>query len=308
VKAELHADAGASAASDDFFRCAPFLAAEATTHTLQVGPARLPVIVREVPGSDRRDAISPYGYPGATLPPGADPVDPSAVDWTPTGLVSLFVRDRIGPPSLAGGTERSLVQVHDPGGDRAIRTRLAEQVRANERSGWTVETAAGPGSDPAARSAFHALYTQTMERTGAAGRYFFDPPYFDEVLRFERSWLLLARSDSGEVGAGAIAAVSDNVVHYYLGGTAEPAREASPFKNVVAAMLDLADGLELPLNLGGGLAPGDGLERFKRGFANAELPFVTHEIVCDRAAYDRLAAGRAADGFFPAYRAPSSGA
>ena len=100
----------------------------------------------------------------------------------------------------------------------------------------------------------------------------------------------------------AIAGVSDPVLHYYLGGTADSAREASPFKNVVAAMLDLADELELPLNLGGGVTPGDGLEEFKRGFANAELPFRTHEVVCDRGEYERLAGADAGGGFFPAYR------
>ena len=68
-------------------------------------------------------------------------------------------------------------------------------------------------------------------------------------------------------------------------------------------MLDLADRLELPLNLGGGVTAGDGLEGFKRGFANGELPFRTHEVVCDPAGYERLAAGRDAGGFFPAYRA-----
>ena len=56
-------------------------------------------------------------------------------------------------------------------------------------------------------------------------------------------------------------------------------------------MLDLADELGLPLNLGGGVSAGDGLEAFKRGFANAELPFHTHELVCDPGEYERLAAG-----------------
>ena len=123
-------------------------------------------------------------------------------------------------------------------------------------------------------------------------------------MRFDRSWLLLASSPDVDAGAGAIAAVSDGVLHYYLGGTADAALEDSPFKNVVVAMLDLADELGMPLNLGGGLVAGDGLEGFKRGFANAELPFVTHEIVCDPGAYERLSAGRDAGGFFPAYRAP----
>ena len=58
----------------------------------------------------------------------------------------------------------------------------------------------------------------------------------------------------------------------------------------------------LPLNLGGGVEPGDGLEEFKRGFANTELPFRTHELICDPAAYAELSAGREDDGFFPLYR------
>lgn len=195
------------------------------------------------------------------------------------------------------------MQVHDPARERGVRSRLAEQVRQTERAGWAVTVAPGPESGADARGGFHALYTQTMERTGASERYFFDAAYFDAILGFARSWLLLAASPGIPAGAGAIAAFSDGVVHYYLGGTAEAALDASPFKNVVVAMLDLADKLEVPLNLGGGLAPGDGLESFKRGFANGELPFVTHEIVCDLDAYERLSAGRDASDFFPAYRA-----
>jgi hypothetical protein len=142
-----------------------------------------------------------------------------------------------------------------------------------------------------------------MRRAGAAERYFFGEDYYRAILGFHRSWLVSARAPEGQVGAAAIAATSDGLLHYFLGGTAEASLEQSPFKTVVVAMLDLADELGLPLNLGGGVEPGDGLERFKRGFANAALPFNTHEIVCDRDEYARLSAGIDAGGFFPAYRA-----
>ena len=78
-------------------------------------------------------------------------------------------------------------------------------------------------------------------------------------------------------------------------------------KNLFAAMIDAAAVEKMPLNLGGGLAPGDGLERFKEGFANSAMPFRTAELVFDQAAYERLAGDRAAGGFFPAYRAPAAG-
>jgi hypothetical protein len=305
--AELLADRGAAAESDDFFRSPPFLEAEGVTHTLRVeaGPwlALVPLIVRQVDGSDGEDAISPYGYPGASIELEGEPPAAENVDWSATGLTSVFARERLaGAPWLAGARERSRVLLHEPTRERRVRPRLAEQVRANERAGWSTDRIAGPGSAGGDRDAFAAAYEQTMHRAGAAERYFFPRDYFDRVLAFERSWLVVARN-AGGVGAAAIAAVSDGTLHYYLGGTADSARDASPFKNVVVALLDLADELALPLNLGGGVTPGDGLEEFKRGFANAEVAFRTHEVVCDRAEYDRLTAGREAGEFFPAYRA-----
>jgi hypothetical protein len=306
--AELLADGGAAALSDDLFRCAAYLEAEGTTHTLRIrfegGESLVPLIVRGIEGEAALDAVSPYGYPGGLVagePPGA-----GSVDWSATGLVTIFGRERLGaPPWLADPVRKGRVHVHDPGKPRELRGRLAEQVRANERDGWEVATLAGPEAPPADRAAFAAAYEETMHRAGAAERYFFAPAYFEAVLSFERSWLLVSRR-SGEVGAAAIAAVSDGLLHYFLGGTADAARSASPFKNVVVAMLDLADELGLPLNLGGGIRAGDGLDEFKRGFANAELGFFAQAVVCDPDGYARLSSDRDEGDFFPAYRAPQS--
>jgi len=310
--AELIADGGAAASSaGDFFRSRGFLAAEGTTHTLRLaaepGPTSVPLIVREIEGAPELDASSPYGYPGASVTGDDAPPDPAAIDWSATGLVSVFGRERLdGREWVAGARTLSEVQMHDPTAPRRIRARLTEQIRANARDGWTVETIAGPDSSALQRDAFAAGYAQTMQRAGAAERYFFARPYFDAALDFERSWLVACQR-RGALGAAAIAAVSDGMLHYFLGGTADCARSDSPFKNVVAAMLDLADELGMPLNLGGGVQPGDGLERFKRGFANATRDFRVHELVCDGAAYDRLSSGRepgATGAWFPAYRAP----
>lgn len=307
-RAELVADGGVAAHSAaDFFRSAAFCEAEGVTHTLRVvAPgfeAMVPLIVREIDGGHGIDASSPYGYPGASVT-GGPPPPIAAVDWSETGLVSVFARERLdGRPWLADAHERGTVLVHDPGSERELRPRLAEQIRANERDGWSVRVTAGAESTVADRDAFAAVYEQTMHRTGAAERYFFSRSYLDAALSFERSWLGIAELDASP-GAAAILAAGDGVLHYFLGGTSDDAREASPFKNVVAAMLDLADELGLPLNLGGGLRPGDGLERFKRGFANSRLPFVTHEVVCDGERYAELAGSRGGGEFFPAYRGP----
>jgi hypothetical protein len=263
------------------------------------------VIVSPTPDGSHLDAVSLYGYPGAKIEGTGEPPAAADVDWSQTGLVSLFARERLaGPRLLAEPTRRGTVLIHDPALPREVRPRLAEQIRATERLGYEIEVVHGPSTGPHDRAGFHAAYTQTMERVEAGGRYMFPAEYMAGILMFERSWLVLARSPAYGVAAGAIAAVSDGHLHYFLGGTADFALGDSPFKCVVAAMLELADELKLPLNLGGGLEAGDGLERFKRGFANSSAAFETHEAVCDPAAYAELSAGRDPGGFFPAYRAP----
>jgi hypothetical protein len=308
LRARLIEDGGA-AGSDPahFFRSPEFLRAEGATHTLAIeaegADLRLPVIVRGIEGGDRVDAISPYGYPGAAQSPDQPP-DPAAVDWSETGLVSLFVRDRIGEGAcLDGGTVRA--EVHVAEGDGGVRKRLREQIRRNERRGWTIESRPGPGAEEGERRAFERAYAETMTRTGAAEHYSFPREYFRELLSSPRTWLLLARRDPSP-SAGAIAVASDDYLHYFLGGTADEALEDSPMKNLFAAMISLAGELGMPLNLGGGVTPGDSLDDYKRGFATGSAPFRTHEVVCDPAAYAELT-GRArssAEGFFPAYRAP----
>jgi hypothetical protein len=305
VKARLIADGGAAASdAQQFFRSPPFLEAEEATHTLSVEGERelkLPLIVRPIDSSGRLDAISPYGYPGADRSP-EDPPDPAGVDWSGTGLVSLFVRDRIGePPCFAGGTVRSHVHVAD--GEGGVRKRLREQIRRNERRGWEIQLVPGPQAGPEQRAAFERPYAETMARTGAAERYRYPGSYFEALLRSEPSWLVLAERE-GRALAGALAVASDGHLHYYLGGTADEALRDSPMKNLFAAMISLGNDHGVPVNLGGGITPGDSLDKFKQGFANAQAPWYTHEVICDPAAYAELASrtGQPPEGFFPAYR------
>jgi len=317
ARAELLADHGATAESEEFFRSRPFLDAEGVTHTLRIeaGDAELlaPLIVREIPDSDARDAVSPYGYPGiaATEFVGAGApqnsaaaIDPGAVDFSATGLVSAFIRHTLAEPPLAGAVERNVVQIADPALPAKSRGSDRNRINKNRRAGYEVEIVPGPESGAAQRAGFLAAYEQTMRRTEAAERYFFSAAYFDRILESEATWLALAHAPDGDIAAASIAARSDGFLHYYLSGSADAQLRDSPMKNVVAALVELAAGQGLPLNLGGGIARGDALEEFKRGFANREQAWRTSEIVCDRQTYDRLSAGRPSGGFFPAYRVP----
>jgi len=316
--AELIEDRGAAAESEsELFRSRPFLDAEEVTHTLRIvadsGELLAPLIVREIPGAEDRDAISPYGYPGIVrasdfdhtrVGSKSDALDPAAVDWSETGLVSVFIRHTLGEPPLAGAAERNTVQIADPALPPKSRSSDRNRINKNRKAGYEVEIVPGPETTAAQRAGFLAAYEQTMHRAGAGARYFFAAAYFDRLLSSPATWLALARDPDGEIAAASLTVRSDGFLHYYLSGSADARLRDSPMKNVVAALVERGTELGLPLNLGGGLAPGDALEEFKRGFANRRQAWHVSEIVCDPAAYDRLSAGREPAGFFPAYRAP----
>jgi hypothetical protein len=310
--AELLADRGAAAeAGEEFFRARPFLDAEGVTHTLRVeagaGQLLAPLIVREIPGTDATDAISPYGYPGMTQSQSASwNIRAEEIEWTATGLVSAFIRHTLAEPPPLVAAERNVVQIADPELPPKSRPSDRNRISKNRRLGYEVELVPAREADATQRAGFLATYEQTMRRTGAAERYFFGAAYFDRILESECAWLALAHAPEGGVAAASIAVSSDGFLHYYLSGSADAHLHDSPMKNVVAALVELSAEQRRPLNLGGGIARGDRLEEFKRGFANREQAWCCSEIVCDREAYDRLSAGRDPAGFFPAYRASRS--
>jgi Acetyltransferase (GNAT) domain len=325
--ATLLEDRGEAAAGAEFFRSREFLDAEGATHTLRIeseeGVLVAPLVVREIEGNSRRDAISPYGYPGLVGGEGQGyplpdplaslalsvrtgiplPLDPAAIDFSETGLVSVFLRHTLGPSPLMGATERNVVQIADP--ELPVKSRASDrrQVRRNLEAGYELELVPGPETTPDQRAGFLDVYEQTMRRTDAAPHYFFGAAYFERILEADRIWLVLATGPGGDIAAASIAAVSDGYLHYYLSGSADSHLRAAPMKNVVTRLVEHATELGLPLNLGGGISPGDALEEFKRGFANRRQAWLTSELICDEGAYAELRAGRPRDGFFPAYRA-----
>jgi hypothetical protein len=303
ARAELIEDGGAAAASEEFFRSRPFLDAEGVTHTLRIesGEVELfaPLLVRDIPGAGERDAISPYGYPGFA---GSAELDPASVDFSATGLVSVFIRHALGPSPLAAATERNVVQIAAPALPPKSRPSDRRQVRRNIEAGYAVELVPGLETTLQQRAGFLAAYEQTMRRTGAGEHYFFGAEYFDRILEADRTWLALVSAPGGETAAASIAAVSDGYLHYYLSGSLDSHLRSAPMKNVVTRLVEHSQELGLPLNLGGGIAAGDALEEFKRGFANRRQAWLTSELICDEEKYAELSADRGAAGFFPTYR------
>lgn len=308
--AELIADRGEAVAGNEFFRSRPFFDAEEVTHTLRIegdgADLLAPVIVRGIPGAEGTDAISPYGYPGfEARGSGVEGLDPDAVDFSSTGLVSLFIRHALGAPPLASASERNVVQIADPELPMKRRSSDRNQINKNRRNGYEVRIVPGAETGAEDRAGFRAAYEETMKRAGAAERYFFAASFFERILDSPAAWLALVDGPDGGVAAGSVTVLSDGFIHYYLSGSTDAHLPDSPMKNLVAALVDFSSEREMPLNLGGGIGRGDRLEEFKRGFANREELWWTSEIVCDTVAYSRLSVGRAAGDFFPAYRAPA---
>jgi hypothetical protein len=309
-QASLLEDGGSAASGPSFFRSPEFLEAEQVTHSLVVetGTARLaaPVVLNEVPGGGR-DARSPYGYPGFAVRDGSRglPVDPAEIEFDQTGLVSAFIRNQLGDePPVAGPRARNICLLADPSLPPKSRMSDRQQIRKNERRGLQTLVVPGPEVSEARLDGFLSAYTETMERTEAAGHYFFSREYFQKLLSSPMAWLGLVEDEDGRVGAASLAVASDEMIHYFLSGTANEFLRQSPMKNLVQALVDFAGQRGLPLNLGGGLTPGDRLEEFKRGFANREEQWFTTELICDREAYAALTGDRESGDFFPAYRAP----
>ena len=133
-----------------------------------------------------------------------------------------------------------------------------------------------------------------MRRAGAGDRYFFGAGYFDRILEADGTWLALALSPEGDVAAASIAARSDGFLHYYLSGSAdshlrrladeERRRRAwsssppsSPCRSTSAAASPAATGWRSS----------------SAASPTASSPGGRSELVCDRAAYERLSAAGA---------------
>lgn len=309
-RAVLVPDEGRRSRSAEFFRSAPHLRAEGTTHSLVLeGPAGvqafLPLVVRPIAGTPFRDAVSPYGFPGARLAGQGGAVVPrEAVDWRGVELVSIFVRERIGGPCLfTDATLRAEVFVIDPARPVQFRKSHRHHIRRNRELGYTTRCTRAPDASRAEREGFVSVYRQTMVRDAAQPRFFYSEAYFDEVFASPLAWLVSTFAPDGAVASAALNVVSDGLLHNYLGGTSDAHLHHSPAKNVIGGLVALGRELGLPVHLGGGIVPGDGIEYFKRGFANASSRYFTHELVCDARLYAALSEGHGPTSYFPVYRA-----
>ena len=279
----------------------------------------LPLLLRPVPGTGLRDAVSPYGYPGPVStghPPGFwDRAASALVEVLRCqGVVSAFVR--LHPllpaplPALSGaGTvvhhgETVSIDLTLPAEQLWQQTGRTHrnQINKAKRAGVRIDV-----DDWSRYDAWIDTYHATMRRVGAGGFYFFDREHFHRLRAAlgEHVHLAVAVRDD-EVLGGNLFFEHDGVMHTHLQST----RDGQIF---------WADKLlyhEVRLwgrergnrvhHLGGGLGGSDdSLFRYKAAFGSGRQPFHTWRLVTDPIAFEKLAgpvSAEALTGRFPPYR------
>lgn len=151
------------------------------------------------------------------------------------------------------------------------------------------------------------LYEGLVERHSLVGVRAFSTTSFRRQLALPGMLAVRAERDGATVAMTLW--LTDGVdAYYHLGASSDAGRRVSASYALFAAALDhLRERGVRHVDLGAGAgseSEDDGLSRFKRGWANQELPAYVCGRIFDRSAYTTLAAAvEGRRGWFPAYRA-----
>jgi hypothetical protein len=270
------------------------------------------VLVRETPDGGHRDAIGPY--PITPIVAGAD-LAAGLARLAQAGLISvvLVADDRLRPDEASLGHAFRLMRrfkshfVHDrtlgpPAYDKHHRYEIRRaQTRVEAREIALAEHL----------PAWEALYQDLVDRHGLCGLHAFPRAHHAMLAQLPGVRTFGAFADGALVSAHVFVTGDGYAISHLAASSPEGYRNGAAYA-VNALALEALDDCEV-VNLGGGAGmsdnPADGLIRFKKGFSNRIAASWLVGAVLDQGAYEALSAGRADDGFFPAYRgAPRGGA
>ena len=171
--------------------------------------------------------------------------------------------------------------------DHGRRARLRQAQRALHTT-WT------PGDDPAIQRSldiFSALYNERLERLEATGFYRFPPSYYLGLAALgKRMGVVIAWQGDQPVGAD-IALAGTRYAYGHLSGTNAAGQKngASTLLNIEEARWARRRGCRL-LYLGGGIRPGDGVEKYKRSFGGPSHTYSYLTFVADRERFNSIRA------------------
>ena len=262
---------------------------------------------------DAVDLVTPLGFSGFTT---SGPMPTLAAAWRDwciaRGIVCAYIglnpllADAAGFDPAEVATAQTLYVLDLRQGPEALRGGLQASLRHKLRTAAPVEFSAG-GSDEAMLRFFVDAYPACFAGRGAGGAYRLHATTLEALARSPHAFLLGVRGPDGFESVtlfGRTAATGDA----FLNVCTEAGRSHA-FTLLWHGALRLQDAGVPFLNLGGGIAEGDGVAQFKRRFGGQERRLQALRLVFDAPRYRALCAAVGADpepsrGYFPAYRAP----
>jgi GNAT acetyltransferase-like protein len=285
----------------------------------------LPLVLRPIPGSELRDAASPYGYSGPVS--NADAGDTgfwkqacqAMVELLCTkGVVTAFVRLHpflpapletlgcIGTVVQHGQTVSMDLSLNAEEMWQQTHRTHRNQINKSRRAGVTVEMDHWDRLDE-----WVETYHANMLRVGASDYYFFTTDHFHRLRAAlgDHAHLAIAYAD-GEVLGGNLFFEYDGIMHTYLQstrGTGVNHADKLLYDEIRRWGRERAN---IVYHIGGGLGgESDSLFRYKAAFAAGRHDFHTWRVVTDPNAYAALIGAGAGEpalatmsGRFPPYR------
>jgi len=158
---------------------------------------------------------------------------------------------------------------------------------------------------------FIAIYHENMLKVGAISKYLFEDSYFEKFMcAIDYKPQLLLAYYEGKIVAGAMVAVTNDIVQLHLAGTRNEFLKDSPMKLIFdeTTLLGRAEDAKF-LHLGSGVGgKDDSLYHFKTGFSDnlfdfSIWKFIADEVVYNELVHDKIKKGLTPDPlYFPLYR------
>jgi hypothetical protein len=298
--------------------------------TSETGAVLFPLILRPVSSAawatkgEYRDATSPYGYGGAFFWGEVDELCfwDSFDEWAEEcNIVSLFARLSLFGNSILPfrGTKRYVM-------DNIVRSleldeeamwmdyehKVRKNVNKSTRSDVKVEW----DMDGERLIDFQKIYASTMVRREASEGFFFPDSFFEDLIKGCPDCIAFVHAvREGRVISTECILIGAEYCYSFLGGTDQESFDLRPndlLKHEIIRWCRLEG--KKSFVLGGGLAPDDGLLKYKNSFApkDGRLGFYVGERIYDDEANKALLSLRKAtapawepkSAFFPAYRSP----
>lgn len=284
----------------------------------------LPLLLRDIPGTDYKDATSAYGYVGPISKGVDQSFDNSIFNnemekyFKENSIISVFSRlnpyisnqckilINFGDIISQGRVVNIDLNLSIDSQRTNYRSRLKTHVNKSRRLCSIRKVITENDLQD-----FIDLYHENMDRVNAKESYYFSNLYFQNLLKstdFETIILLAVDNESGKIIAGSMFIITNGIVQYHLSGTKNNFLHLTPTKLLIDEMRIIAskNGYRY-FNLGGGLGgrDDDSLFDFKSSFSKDFKDFNLWKLITNQKIYDELVHKRGINiesNYFPLYR------